>query len=183
MRYLVYIVPAVLLVYALIDWMRNSAPVVVGIRRIWWLLIILLPVLGPIAWIVSSLYQNMHDGPPPRRRGPVAPDDDPEFLWRLSQEARRKREAEKAAASDEEIAPGAESAEPEGDVVAAGTDGAGMPESDHPAELDEDSEIESKADADPDSDLDPSDTSLSDDPEAFEREFGFDPDPDSRPER
>ena len=75
---------------------------------LWILLIVVLPVVGSIGWLVASrtARSRRSDGgtnggggggirptPPtrgPRRpSGPVAPDDDPEFLWRLSQQQRR----------------------------------------------------------------------------------------------
>lgn len=75
-------------------------------RGLWLILILLLPGFGAIAWFaLSSQSRRARAGaagprrrpaPPagapgaaPRAGGPVAPDDDPEFLWRLEQERRR----------------------------------------------------------------------------------------------
>lgn len=102
-----------LMVYALADvWgaderERGGLP-----RWLWVLLIVLLPLLGAISWIVIRVSgRRPSPGPagpgggggsrpsrPPRTgprppSGPVAPDDDPEFLWLLEQ-AKRKRERE-----------------------------------------------------------------------------------------
>ncbi|MFI6425482.1 PLDc N-terminal domain-containing protein [Promicromonospora sp. NPDC050880] len=100
-----------LAVYALVDVWGSEEDERGGLPRwLWVLLIVLLPLLGPISWIVVRVSARRSgagpaSGPggsrptPPRpgpRRpsGPVAPDDDPEFLWRLEQEKRRQeREA------------------------------------------------------------------------------------------
>lgn len=71
-------------------------------RGLWLLLIVLLPGFGAVAWfLLSSAVRraNATTGgtrPAPGARphgtkpsGPVAPDDDPDFLWRLEQERRR----------------------------------------------------------------------------------------------
>jgi hypothetical protein len=90
---LLYIVPITLMVYALIDCAtdedveRTSVP-----KALWMVLIILLPYIGSIAWIVVSKASRpdaRRDRP--GRPGPVAPDDDPDFLRRLDEESRRRR--------------------------------------------------------------------------------------------
>ena len=76
-------------------------------RGLWLILILLLPGFGAIAWFALSSQTRRAragaEGPrrqprarptgapgaAPRAGGPVAPDDDPEFLWRLEQERRR----------------------------------------------------------------------------------------------
>jgi hypothetical protein len=102
-RMLVYVAPVALAIYALIDLYRSEANERAGLRPVLWALIILLiPVVGPIAWILVSTLergkmrpasQNQSTRParPARPKGPVAPDDDPEFLWRLDQQRRRDR--------------------------------------------------------------------------------------------
>lgn len=111
-RVLVYVVPLALAIYALIDLWRSRPEERSGLHpALWAAIIVLLPVLGPLSWILTSVYlraQTRAAGGPgraqrpvrgpvrptraPRRRGPVAPDDDPDFLWRLERE-RRRREA------------------------------------------------------------------------------------------
>jgi hypothetical protein len=112
-RVLVYVVPVALAIYALIDLWRSRPEERAGLHpALWAAIIVLLPVLGPIAWILTSVYLRYQNraaggpgrgqrparggparpGRPPRRQGPVAPDDDPDFLWRLERE-RRRREA------------------------------------------------------------------------------------------
>lgn len=76
-------------------------------RGLWLILILLLPGFGAIAWFALSSQSRRAragasgpqrqprarptgtPGAAPRAGGPVAPDDDPEFLWRLEQERRR----------------------------------------------------------------------------------------------
>lgn len=111
LRALVYVVPIALAIYASIDLSRSLPEERAGLPRWAWLaIIVLLPVLGPVVWIVVSRYYRSEAQarprpvppvapgrgpvrgpmrPPTRRPGPVAPDDDPEFLWRLEQQRRR----------------------------------------------------------------------------------------------
>lgn len=90
-----------LAVYALADCAssdsneRGGAP-----KWLWYLIIVVLPLFGPLAWILSRRSRTTRvagTGSRPargaQRRGPVAPDDDPDFLWKLEQE-RRRRERE-----------------------------------------------------------------------------------------
>lgn len=106
-RALPYIVPIALALYALIDLSRSQVVERAGIRPLAWVaIIVLLPVVGPVAWIAVSRSRRTGGTPRPagpgrpnlpgaptrplRRTGPVAPDDDPDFLWRLGQQQRRR---------------------------------------------------------------------------------------------
>lgn len=111
-RVLVYVVPVALAIYALIDLWRSRPEERAGLHpALWAAIIVLVPVLGPAAWILTSLYLRAQmraaggpgrgrrpaggparPGRAPRRQAPLAPDDDPDFLWRLERE-RRRREA------------------------------------------------------------------------------------------
>jgi hypothetical protein len=97
-----------LALYALLDLFGSEEDERGGLPRwLWAVIIVLLPVFGPVAWIIvkrSARRASGGGGPssrpgrrpsgPKRPSGPVAPDDDPEFLWRLEQEKRRReREA------------------------------------------------------------------------------------------
>ncbi|WP_125773414.1 PLD nuclease N-terminal domain-containing protein [Antribacter gilvus] len=96
-----------LVVYALVDLAGAEEDELRGLPKwLWVILIIFLPLGGALAWIVmraSSRGRRVAPRPagapparqaPPRRTdAPVAPDDDPEFLWLLEQ-SRRKRERE-----------------------------------------------------------------------------------------
>lgn len=92
------------LVYALIDCVRTPQDEMpAGLPKpLWLVLIVLLPLVGPVAWLVAwrvSAGNRRGPGRPgpargapgrrPPSRGPVAPDDDPEFLARLERERRR----------------------------------------------------------------------------------------------
>ncbi|WP_225752922.1 PLD nuclease N-terminal domain-containing protein [Actinotalea sp. Marseille-Q4924] len=117
-RVLVYVVPVALAIYAVIDLWRSRPEERAGVHPVLWgLIIVLVPVLGPVAWILTSLYlrsqQRAAGGPtrsatpptrpgrpvPRRRPGPVAPDDDPDFLWRLERERRRREQGGPAGSS------------------------------------------------------------------------------------
>lgn len=114
-RILLILVVVGLMAYALTDVWGAEEDERGGLPRwLWVLLIVLLPLLGAISWIVVRVAARRNNAGPsgpgrggsrptrpprpsrpgPRRpSGPVAPDDDPEFLWRLEQE-KRKRERE-----------------------------------------------------------------------------------------
>jgi len=78
------VVAVVLAVYALVDCLQTEPADVRGPRRaIWLLLIVLVPVLGPVAWLVSRPRQRPRGQAPRPITRPVAPDDNPEFLRSL----------------------------------------------------------------------------------------------------
>lgn len=58
-------------------------------RGVWFLVALLLPILGGILWVVFGRPRGT--GSARRRRGPKAPDDDPAFLRRLDDEAWQER--------------------------------------------------------------------------------------------
>jgi hypothetical protein len=104
---LLYVLPLVLMLYALIDCVQDDDAERTGLpKALWIVLIILIVYFGPIAWLVVTKIAKpkSHDRPssprssPPvfprgaaRRSGPTAPDDDPDFLRRLDEQARRNR--------------------------------------------------------------------------------------------
>ncbi len=107
LRVLLPLLAVGLAVYALVDLASSDEDERGGIPKgLWVVLIILLPFLGPIAWILvkrsasrSGARSRPAGRPGPgsaaggtrrRRSAPVAPDDDPEFLWRLEQQQRRQ---------------------------------------------------------------------------------------------
>ena len=64
-------------------------------RWAWLPIIILVPVIGPVAWFLLGRLRGGEVGGHTRsRRGPTAPDDDPDFLRRLEDEAWRRRARE-----------------------------------------------------------------------------------------
>jgi len=85
-RVLPIIVALTLAVYALIDCLQTDPAEIRGPRRaVWILLILLIPIVGPVAWLVARWRTSRPSGGPPRRPAtrPVAPDDNPEFLRQL----------------------------------------------------------------------------------------------------
>ena len=120
-RVLLAVVAVAVIVFALVDCARTEEermPARIP-KALWILLILFLPVVGGAAWIIASRLARPKAGSPashggstsgpfgsfgptsapprrPARSGPIAPDDDPEFLARLEAE-RRRREREKRA--------------------------------------------------------------------------------------
>ncbi|WP_051196797.1 PLDc N-terminal domain-containing protein [Jonesia quinghaiensis] len=99
LRVLLFLAIFLSALYCLIDLInadehkRGHAP-----KFLWAVVIILLPLLGPLIWVVFTSGRSTATSspagysPPPSRRGrsgPVAPDDDPEFLWRLKSQQQR----------------------------------------------------------------------------------------------
>lgn len=143
-RLLVVIIPLALMIYALIDCARTpEEQMPSGIPKALWILLIIFPVLGPLAWILISRIARAEaaagrrvvwttesprggrpGGParPGRRPGPAAPDDDPEFLARLAREQRRARRAQESAGAGEAAGTGGAASSVPGDVPAAGAD-------------------------------------------------------------
>ncbi len=80
----------VLVAYALVDCVRSQGSQVRGLPKpVWLAVIVLLPGIGALAWLLAGRTRGP-SAPPARPSRPVAPDDDPEFLWRLEQERRRR---------------------------------------------------------------------------------------------
>jgi len=81
LKALVVIVPVVMAIFSLVQVAQSRSDLVRTLPRWAWALVILLvPVLGPVAWLsIGRPRQSGGPAPPPRRRT-VAPDDDPDFL-------------------------------------------------------------------------------------------------------
>lgn len=139
-------------IYAIADWARTPEEEMPGrIPRIMWLIIILLTIpsfsLGSVVWLIVRAVNRAEaaDGgtgstaprpmfPRPSRPSapaappePLAPDDDPEFLFRLERDIRRRRAAEGGRTRADEGDPGTEPAPDSGNTPDA--DGSG-PDSD-----------------------------------------------------
>lgn|SRR5690625_1713892 len=93
-RYLLfYVLPFALLLYGLIDCARAESYELAGLPRPVWYVLIVVPVIGPLAWIAVSRTQRYGRGNQPSTPPPLPPDEDPEFLrWLAQQEKRRKRD-------------------------------------------------------------------------------------------
>ena len=86
LRYLPIILMVVLLVAALVDVIRIDPSRVRALpKALWAVIVIAIVIIGPILWFTLGRERlERRDGG--RYRGPVAPDDDPEFLRRIADE-------------------------------------------------------------------------------------------------
>jgi uncharacterized membrane protein YhdT len=104
-----------LVVYALVDVAQSDDEDRYGLPKwLWFGAIILLPLVGSIAWIVVAFTArrrkgrkavapweratgNGPAGPPPAVEPPAGPEDDPEYMWLLEQAQRKKEREERRA--------------------------------------------------------------------------------------
>lgn len=101
MRYvLLALITIGMMTYAVIDCVRTEdSRIRLGLPHWFWVaIIILLPFAGALLWLIVAAVnrRRFEDGPaarPSRPRGPVAPDDDPDFLFRLERDRRRAQQA------------------------------------------------------------------------------------------
>lgn len=121
----VLIVAVVLLVYTLIECVQSDRYSVRNLSKPAWLaVIVILPVLGPIAWLLAGRPRRPGPRPwtPPQRAGspgparpPRGPDDDPDFLAGLrtsdAQHDKMLEEWEQQLREPEENQPGTDSEE------------------------------------------------------------------------
>lgn len=74
-------------VYAFVDCVQTDRRLVRVLAKPAWLLVVLVPVLGPLFWFVAGRTDarggQPQQGPPTRPAGPLGPDDDPDFLRKL----------------------------------------------------------------------------------------------------
>lgn len=110
-RFLLVIAAVALHVYVLVDLARAPRGDVRMLPKGLWFVVSLIPVVGPLGWLLIG---RPRVGPAPggrgggggiaggpRPRGPIAPDDDPDFLKRLDEQTwaakmerlRRERES------------------------------------------------------------------------------------------
>lgn len=82
-RVLLVLVIVAVTVYALVE-ASQASPHSTRLmpRWLWFVAIVALPIIGPVAWFAVGRPEggNLQG---PRRRPPIAPDDDPDFLRRL----------------------------------------------------------------------------------------------------
>ncbi len=95
-RFMLWIAVLALQIYALLDIARTPSDDVRNLPKPIWVLVWLVPLLGPLAWLALGRPQvgpASGSGPagpgslggPRTPRGPSAPDDDPEFLKSLDE--------------------------------------------------------------------------------------------------
>ena len=85
-----YAVSVVLLVVALVDMLRTPAALMRTLPKPLWLLVVLPPYFGPVAWFLAGRPKRGTSGPVPGRQ--VAPDDDEDFLRELRRRSRDPRD-------------------------------------------------------------------------------------------
>ncbi|MGH3471819.1 MAG: PLD nuclease N-terminal domain-containing protein [Nocardioidaceae bacterium] len=85
MRFLPAILLIVLAIYCLIEIAQSDPHEVRQLPRSLWALVVLVPLVGPIGWLVYGRPNGDEPVPATPRKRPhlVAPDDDPEFLRNL----------------------------------------------------------------------------------------------------
>lgn len=81
-RVLPVVVAIALLVYALIDCLQTDSGRIRLNRFVWLAVIVVIPVIGPILWIVLGKIRERR-GPARPAAPQLPPDDDPEFLRQL----------------------------------------------------------------------------------------------------
>lgn len=112
-RLIAVILLVAIVVYAFIVALRmNPRRTPAGINKwVWVIFTILPPVVGSIIFLVANYVMNSKDRPVggPQRRpaapGPVAPDDDPDFLRSLEEELRRAQYDRKLREHEDENGP------------------------------------------------------------------------------
>jgi hypothetical protein len=78
-RALPFVLLVALTVFALVDAIMTPKDQVRA-KGLWVAAIVLLPLVGPVAWMVVGRRSRQAPGPGGSRRHPIAPDDDPDFL-------------------------------------------------------------------------------------------------------
>lgn len=97
LRYLPPVLVVAFTLFCVFDVLGSDDRTRRGVPRPAWLLVVVaLPVVGGVVWLVVS---RLAARTPGRAAGPIAPDDDPEFLFRLDQERRRREQQQRREAS------------------------------------------------------------------------------------
>jgi hypothetical protein len=80
-RVLPVIIGLGLAIYALVDCIQTDQSKVRGLPKIAWIvLIVLITFVGPIAWLIAGKERSLPGRGGRQSRGPIGPDDDPDFL-------------------------------------------------------------------------------------------------------
>ncbi|MBK8468767.1 MAG: PLDc_N domain-containing protein [Actinomycetales bacterium] len=120
LRVLPYVIEIALLIYCLVDAIQSDDGSIRRLPKLWWLVIIVLvPIVGPIAWLMAGrptqrtrARRSTRGNGVGRNRPPriIAPEDDPDFIAKLHRsdpekerlleqwEADRQRREEQASA-------------------------------------------------------------------------------------
>jgi hypothetical protein len=77
-----------LYIYFIIDVLRTPRGETRSLPKpVWLIVVVVVPILGGLFWLALGRVWFVSGGRLGRRRGPVAPDDDPAFLKQLSDDA------------------------------------------------------------------------------------------------
>lgn len=80
-----------LTVFALIDVIMTSEFRVRALPKyLWAAIVVLIPVIGAVLWFTIGKNRSSGRAAQSNSRGPIAPDDDPEFLRRLGEDKQRE---------------------------------------------------------------------------------------------
>jgi hypothetical protein len=88
-RVLIVVIVVVLSVFTLYDVIAADRRRVRGLPKPLWVLLAFLPLLGPAFWLALGRPRAPR-GPASGQRRTLAPDDDPDFLWKLERRRRHK---------------------------------------------------------------------------------------------
>ena len=109
LRVLPALIAVGLFVYCLVECLQAADHEVRTLPKPAWLFVIVLPVIGPLLWLLAGRPHRARHSRPPRsvarpayedvpppadeapRTYPLGPDDDPEFLERLRREQEQRR--------------------------------------------------------------------------------------------
>jgi hypothetical protein len=100
-----------LTVFALADCVQTQDDKVRGVPKwAWIVLIVVIPWVGPLTWLFAgrerSWGRGSGGGSGPRRDGPLAPDEDPDFLRKLDEDIRRERREQRRGEQDPDTGTG-----------------------------------------------------------------------------
>ena len=130
---LLYGLPILLAIYALIDCIQTDESEIRGLPKVGWIvLIVLVGIVGPVAWLIAGRTRSGRSrlslpgsrdasAQPPRT---LAPDDDPEFLGRLGSHNAYDRQLEEW---EEELRKRTGDDPPDGENPDDGPDGPNRP--------------------------------------------------------
>lgn len=111
LRVLMILVPLALSIYAFIDCISTDEKDIRHIPKpIWAILVLLFPLVGSIAWLITGRKPTSGAGSAGRRGGWVAPDDNPDFLKSLEKDGKGDRDgkADAGEAAKDETEPKAD---------------------------------------------------------------------------
>jgi hypothetical protein len=91
-RVFIVVIVVVLTVYTLFDVLAADRQRVRGMPKPLWALLAFLPLIGPGFWLALGRPQSSRGLARRQQRRTVAPDDDPDFLWKLDRRRRHKRD-------------------------------------------------------------------------------------------